>query len=58
MPAPVLPLNLSVLVLYSFAFRPMVPRQPSRSNLAEADIVLGTVLCFLLFQALSLLPFD
>ena len=36
----------------------MVPRQPSRSNLANPDIVLGIVLCFLLFQALSLLPFD
>ena len=42
-------IHLSVLVLYSFAFRPMVPRQPSRSNLADPDIILGSVLCFLLF---------
>ena len=48
-----LPLHLSVLVLHIFAFRPMVPRQPSRSNLADPDITLGSVLYFLLFQALS-----
>ena len=36
----------------------MIPRQPSRSNLADPDIILGSVLCFLLFQALSFLPFD
>ena len=54
-----LPLHLSVLFVFgSFFFRPMVPRQPSRSNLADPDIILGTVLCFVWFQALSLLPFD
>ena len=36
----------------------MVPRQPPRPNLADPDIVLGTVLCFLSLQALALLPFD
>ena len=37
----------------------MVPRQASRSNLAGPGIVLDdTVLCFLSFQALALLPFD
>ena len=30
----------------------------SRSNLADLDIVLGSGLCFLSFQALPLLPFD
>ena len=51
-------LHLSVLVLYSFAFRPMVPRQRSRSNLADPDIIFGGVLCFLLFQVLFVLPFN
>ena len=32
---PPLPLRLSVLVLYSSAFRPMVPRQPSSSKVAD-----------------------
>ena len=36
--ASVHPLHLSVLVLYSLAFRPIVPRLPSRSNLADPDI--------------------
>ena len=48
-----LPLHLSVLVLYSFAFRPMVPRQPSRSNLADPDIILGSVLFSLVSGSFS-----
>ena len=56
--APVPPLHLTVLALHSFSFRSIGPRQPSRFNLVDPDIVLGIVLCFLSLQALSLLSFD
>ena len=36
----------------------MVPRQPSRFNLADPDVILSSALCFLQFQALLRLSFD
>ena len=48
--APVLPLHLIVLVLYRFAFRPMVPRQPSRLNLADPDVIQAVFFVFYNFR--------
>ena len=51
-------LYLSVTGSFSFAFPPMVPRQPPRSNVTDPAIALGSVFFPLLFQALYLLLFD